>query len=283
MVLCGVLPMKAGYDMSQEIFDDETLMAFADGELDAVTSNAVEKALNDDVDLQARVAVFLETGHLAKTAVRAALDGQVPQKLKNDVQGLIEASRAQMDMPDDGGADDTIVPFRNKHPNKKIEASARGTASNWAMLLAACIALTIGAIGGYGFSRITPTQEAGLEIAILNHDGIGAALEQVQSGAESQLSGAEGRFRAIASFKDDAGAFCREFEVDQTDGSTLVAVACKGTKDWNVQFAVVAKSSETGYAPASSLEALDAYLSSIGAGEPMSTESEAHELQRAKP
>lgn len=276
--------MKAGYDMNQETFDDETLMAFADGELDPETSSAVEQALNDDVDLQARVAVFFETGHLAKAAVRAAFDGQVPQKLKNDVQSLIEASRAQMDMPDDGGADDTIVPFRNKHPNKKIEASARGTASNWAIPLAACIALTIGAIGGYGFNRMLPTQEAGLEIAILNHHGLEAALEQVQSGSESQLSGSEDRFRAIASFKDDAGAFCREFEVDQKkDGSTLVAVACKRTKDWNVQFAVVAKSSETGYAPASSLEALDAYLASIGAGEPMSTESEARELQRAKP
>lgn len=283
MVPCDVLPMKAGYDMNQETFDDETLMAFADGELDAETSSAVEEALNDDADLQARVAVFLETGHLAKAAVRAAFDGQVPHKLRDDVQGLIEASRDQVDTSDASGAGETIVPFRRKRPDPKTEAPVGGILSNWALPLAACIALTIGAIGGYGFSRILPTQEAGLEIAILNHDGLGAALEQVQSGSESQLSGSEGRFRAIASFKDDAGAFCREFEVDQTDGTTLVAVACKRTKDWNVQFAVVAKSSDTGYAPASSLEALDAYLASIGAGEPMSTESEARELQRAKP
>ena len=47
--------------MTREDFDDETLMAFADGELDEATSAQLETALAADDGLAARLAVFLDT------------------------------------------------------------------------------------------------------------------------------------------------------------------------------------------------------------------------------
>jgi hypothetical protein len=45
-----------------------------------------------------------------------------------------------------------------------------------------------------------------------------------------------------------------------------VAIACKKDETWKIQFAVISSPMETGYAPASSLEAVEAYMLAIGAG-----------------
>ena len=54
----------------------------------------------------------------------------------------------------------------------------------------------------------------------------------------------------------------------------MVSVACRSEEQWQVRFTVAAAGADDGYAPASSLEALDAYLSAIGAGEPLSVDNE---------
>lgn len=48
--------------MIMEHFDDETLMAFADGELDEATSLRLKKALESDEALAERLAVFSTRG-----------------------------------------------------------------------------------------------------------------------------------------------------------------------------------------------------------------------------
>ncbi|MEM9107199.1 MAG: anti-sigma factor, partial [Pseudomonadota bacterium] len=85
--------------------------------------------------------------------------------------------------------------------------------------------------------------------------------------------------RAIASYRDAVETLCREFEVDRTDNSTIVAVACRADTQWEYRFTVVAGQTNSGYAPASSLEALDAYLNAVGASDPLSPEDEAAALQ----
>ena len=58
----------------------------------------------------------------------------------------------------------------------------------------------------------------------------------------------------------------------------MIAVACNAAGEWLISFAVSAPGDAGGYAPASSTEALDAYLSAIEAGEPLSAEEEAAAL-----
>jgi hypothetical protein len=103
----------------------------------------------------------------------------------------------------------------------------------------------------------------------------------VPAGQEIALA-AGGRFRAIATFRDDNGDLCREFELDSADRSTVVSVACNTAGEWRVSFAVTAPGDAGGYAPASSTEALDAYLRAIEAGEPLTSEEEAEALSETR-
>jgi hypothetical protein len=66
--------------------------------------------------------------------------------------------------------------------------------------------------------------------------------------------------------------------VDSADRSTVVSVACRSGAEWRVTFAVVAPGDSSGYAPASSTEALEAYLLAIDAKPPMEAAEEAQAL-----
>ena len=151
------------------------------------------------------------------------------------------------------------------------------------MALAASLALALGLAGGLVLSRATGDGgEGGLRIAALDSPGIVRALETLPSGQRQALEG--GEVATIASFRNADGEFCREFEVDRARRDTLVSVACRTETGWKTRFVVLAAGSQgTGYAPASALETLDAYLTGIGAGAPLSLEEEAAVLEAGAP
>jgi hypothetical protein len=142
---------------------------------------------------------------------------------------------------------------------------------------AACIAGIIGA--GAGLMAGGNALPEGLQIADVGREPLTAALNEVASGDEATLRGESARFRAIASFRDAAQNLCREFELDMASGSTLVSVACRDA-DWVVRFAVTTAGNDGGYAPASSSEALEAYLTAIQAGSPLSDTEEKAALKK---
>ena len=84
-------------------FDDETLMAFADGELDEKTRQAIERAMDSDEVLVERVALFIRTAALSKQALDPLLDQPVPEALRASVTAMVEET--------DHTAGDTVVPF----------------------------------------------------------------------------------------------------------------------------------------------------------------------------
>jgi hypothetical protein len=90
----------------------------------------------------------------------------------------------------------------------------------------------------------------------------------VPAGGETAVG--DDRFRAIATFRVDGGGLCREFEVDHADASSVVAVACRVDDEWRVTFTVASAATTEGYAPVSSLEALEGYLAAVGAAPPLS-------------
>lgn len=89
-----------------------------------------------------------------------------------------------------------------------------------------------------------------------------ASLRTLPSGEQTALPSGQ-ILRPIGTFTDAAGQLCREFELDG-DLST-VAVACRAAKEWHVAIALDAPVNPEGYAPASSLAAIDAFLGSIEA------------------
>lgn len=269
--------------MTDRIFPDEMLMRFADGELGADEMAVIEKAMEADDELVARVAMFIETKAQAQAALKPLLDEPVPDKLRAAVEGMVAAKRAgdaeaaigHTDRPASEPA--TVVPFEARR------AAARpATVPRWTLPLAASIAAALigGIVGHWAAGGNTP-QSPGLSVAGVVNAAIGEALETVPAGQEITLA-AGGRFRAVATFRDDADDLCREFELDSADRSTVVSVACNSDGEWRVSFAVAAPGDAEGYAPASSAEALDAYLSTIEAGEPLSADDEAAALAEVR-
>ena len=83
--------------MAHMVFDDETLMAFADGELDEVSSRHVEKAVEEDEGIAARVALFRATRARVSAAMAPLAGEPVPAGLHLAVAAMIERDREARD------------------------------------------------------------------------------------------------------------------------------------------------------------------------------------------
>ncbi|MEM8662982.1 MAG: anti-sigma factor [Pseudomonadota bacterium] len=258
--------------MAPPHFSEETLMAYVDGVADAETQRAIEAAMADDADIEARVAMFRRTRARAQEALAPLLNEPVPQALKDRVLAAAAASaNERTPLKDDSP---TVVPFRQRFKRPQM---ARG----WEMAIAASVLIAVGIGGGYGIATLERDMAVGVQTADLGQAGLVAALNTLPSGAETMLGDGD-RFRAIATFQVEGGALCREFEVDYKSTATLVAVACRDEGTWSANFTVAAQSADSGFAPASSLEALQAYLETIGAEAPMEPAAELEALQATK-
>lgn len=258
----------------EEQFSDTDLMAYADGELDADMRAEIARAIEQDEALAARLAMFTRTRQSASEALEPLLETPVPDALASSIAQMVERHETAASSATERAGDgvDNVVAF-DRRPQ-------RARAPRFDLALAASVALVAGGVIGYLASQWeSASAPSGIVTADLDNPGLPAALRTVPSGEETSLSGGD-RFRAIASFRDEAGHVCREFELDGADASTLVSVACQTGGQWRVQFTVAAAGADDGYAPASSLEALDAYLAAIGAGEPLSADDERETLNR---
>ncbi len=243
--------------MNAARFTDEELMAYADGELSEERATELDLALADDEALADRLSLFIETRALASDALRPMLDEAVPEHLVKHVRDLAAANPA----PEPASP---VIAFPQRHSGVPI----------WQLSLAASIALAIG-LGAGELLRGPGTTGAGMEIAAVSDPALTAALASLPAGESSTLADGA-RVEAIATFRAADGSICREFEVDQSSGTTFVSIACHDGRDWQIRIAIAASGSDdTGYAPASSLEALDAYLGATEAGPPLSVEDEA--------
>lgn len=138
-------------------------------------------------------------------------------------------------------------------------------------MAAASIALLAGAVIGYQQAKFTANH---------SHIAFGAALSAMTVTALNSASSGEemaigtDRLKLVSTFRVTDQSLCREFEyASQADGA-IVAVACRDRESWKVRFAATSNPLENGYAPASSLDAVEAYLAAIGAGPALSPADE---------
>jgi len=250
--------------MTEPHFDDENLMAFADGEVDPETHAAIERAMKNDSEFAARVKRFSNSRAQAKAALGPLLDEPVPDDLLARINAMVDEQAGTT-----GSVAPDVIRFKPKTP-----MLAAFTSSYVALPLAASIMLFAGGIAGYFIGQSTPQATNNVQMISLDRQDIALALNSIASGKEISIGDQGDRFRAIATFTDVDETLCREFEVDQADSASIVAVACRAGSSWKIQFTVVAGQNSSGYAPASSLQTLDAYLAAIGADEPLSAEAE---------
>ncbi|AZQ68691.1 anti-sigma factor [Silicimonas algicola] len=239
--------------------DDEMLMAYADGELDEHDAARVEAVLSDDPSIVTRLAVFSRTREALVSAAAVRRADPLPGQVLSRAQVAIETAA-------DLESDAKVVPLAR--PDRRLRFLP--------MSLAASLAV-VGFLGGYVLSPYARVEPQDPRFAILGTTGLSEELDRLPAGGRAAIEG--GEVAIIASFRDATGALCREFEVDSPDATTVVSVACRSQAGWDPKLAVVAPADDgTQYAPASSLETLDAYLAAIGASAPLPIEEEAAAL-----
>ncbi|WP_375568993.1 anti-sigma factor [Ahrensia marina] len=252
--------------MTRPPFSDETLMAYADDELDAETMAAVEAAIQSDPVIADRVALFDLSRQ--KLADDLGEPDPVSAELLASVKTLADKHNAQA--RESNTPEASVVAF-------PTPAAQMRTASRWQLPLAASIALLVGLSLGPLLPWPGNNETRQVAVTGLDTPGLATALATIPSGEEIALADGSS-LKPIASFQDGGGTLCREFELDQASGQTLVSVACHQEGSWSLRFAVAAGQNDGGYAPASSLDALDGYLTAIEAGEPLSLDAEADAL-----
>ncbi|MDA5635033.1 MULTISPECIES: anti-sigma factor family protein [Rhizobium/Agrobacterium group] len=250
--------------MTKEHFDDETLMAFADGELDEATSLRLETALEIDDALAERLAVFLDTRTALASAIKPLIDEPVPDALAASVRRMVEDAEANN--ADIEGA--KVIAFRGR---EKPEISR--LRQRWLMPVAASVLAIITGLGGFVAGR------SGLETGASVNDVLSAALDHQPSGGDITVGQSE-VLRIVSSFVDGRGTFCREYELKRQEENTL-AVACRSDGAWVTRLALSSPRAD-GYVPASSQETIDTYLTSIEAGGPLSATEEQRLLSKAE-
>lgn len=257
--------------MNDREFDDETLMAFADGELDTEASARIEAAMRTDNALAERVAIFTESRARAAAALKPLIEEPVPDALMQSIRSMVDdAHERRSSASASGGNSSNVVP---------LPLPGRAAPRRWAMPLAASLAIAVAAAGGYFAGRGGAPSSSNATMAWLGDAAVGKALDATPSGEDVQTG--SGTMRLVSSFRDQAGTFCRELEL--TDAATIVSIVCRADGRWNLRLTVTAPASGSAYVPAGAAETVDAYLSTIDAGAPLSPEEEAEALRTLQP
>ena len=193
--------------------DEETLLAFLDGELDPEEAREVEAAIASDPALAERARAHAELRDLVASAYAPLAEEPVPERLLRAVQG---------------GAAEVADLDAARARRRPTRALAPGAA--WAM----AASLVIGLAAGVGLTRLQPQPllAAGPE----GLEAQGALARTLDRQLASQ--GPAGPVRIGLSFRATDGRFCRSFTASAARG--LAGVACRGPSGWRFERAMAA-------------------------------------------
>lgn len=180
------------------MIDPETLMAYADGELDPIAAKRVEQAIAADPDLAARV----EQHRKLTISLHAAFDPVAAAPVPPMVETMLRDSA-------------TVVPLSPR--------PARRERSLWLGAVAA--SLVAGLLAG---PLVLPRDTGGIAM----RDGTAIAEGEVARALDTQLASTplpDAAVRVGVTFRDGAQRYCRTFESGTTGG-----IACaSGT--WRIE------------------------------------------------
>jgi hypothetical protein len=197
---------------------DETLMAFADGELDQASRAAVESALQSDPELAKRVARHVALRRRLQVAYGSELDDPVPQR-------LLDAARRT---PAQTG---NVISLEEARAAKLREAAAPAQAT-WRWRPAAAIAASV--IVGFALGYANRNQ--GSTFLVRTADGALNAGGTLAKALSTQLVAGQSpasEVRIGVSFLAKDGEYCRTFALK---GSVHPSgLACRHGEQWRVE------------------------------------------------
>lgn len=179
-------------------FTAEQIMAFADGELDAVTAKRIEQAMQSDPSLSAQIAAHRNLREKLGQRFAPVLDEPVPDRLL-----------------------DALVKVDTSMADRRARRSGFSSPLQWGAIAATLI---IGLFAGY---QLQP------DSMITEKSGALIAHGRLESTLESQLASnqsSKAPIRIGLTFRDDEGVFCRSFE-----SRSFAGIACKAGNDWQLR------------------------------------------------
>ncbi|WP_426192743.1 anti-sigma factor family protein [Massilia sp. DWR3-1-1] len=234
---------------------DDTLMAYADGELDDSVRKQVEQAMQADPGVAARVRQHQVLRQQVQRAYAHVLEAPLPARLcavvaaggnaRHDSGGRAPPPRPKVVQLD------SVRSARNlgmaRHPGAALAPGwRRGRA--WAALAAALLAGLVGGIVAVG------AYHGETRFAVVNGNGLLRAHGTLEAALDGQLTGAPvpgGSLRIGVSFVGRDGQYCRAFELGVAAG-----LACRAGAGWNVPVYVEGQDAGGGYrAPGKALPA----------------------------
>jgi len=234
-------------------YSEETLIAYADGELDAATRAALETAMAGDPQLAQRVARHQALRARLQSAFAPVLEEPVPERLLASVRGAAAGPRT---------GNVVALPPR---------LHARWSWAQWSAIAASLI---VGTLLG------PPLLRPGAETSLVDTTGgrmvargalARALAEQL---ASSQPPGAP--VHIGVSFRSRGGAYCRTFSLHAADG--LAGLACHEQNSWRIETLARAESEPVGAGlrPAASAlpPAVAGTLADLIVGEPLDATAE---------
>jgi anti-sigma factor RsiW len=255
--------------MTTSILSDETLMAYADGELPDVEAAAVASAAAHDPEVARRIALFKGSRRIVRAAFDPVLDEPVPPHLREAVLALGTRAAGR-----NSGSRrswlDWLIPHGSAIPRPGLAAALGcllGIALGWQL---ATVRSAPGAPPTLAAS-VAPLPAELLEV-----------LERQPTGHSvlASLGARTVQVLPLASYGDTA-SFCREVEVSSTvpgRSEAVRAIACRTDGKWRlaaVAGSAVVRAQGDDYQPAAGSRGLAAAL---GLGEPLSQAAEARYL-----
>jgi hypothetical protein len=191
-------------------FSEETLMAYADNELDAQTRQAVEAAMAADPELARRVAQHKALRGKLRVVFDKTLEEPVPQRLVDTARGVPAVRR-----------EGNVIPLRRKAPSRQA----------WPQWVGLAASLVLGVIIGQAMLRSPPAGPiTAARDGRLTANGV---LAQALSEQLASTPPAQSPVRIGVSFKSKAGDYCRTFSL--YDSTALAGLACREHDEWHVQ------------------------------------------------
>lgn len=201
---------------------DETLMAFADGELDGAERAAIEAAMRENPEIERRIARHRALKERIRLAYSAELAEPVPERL------LAAARRAPGKVVDLGEA--RAAHAREAQALKASRAASSASRRWWQPLGAIAAGVLLGLGLGYGVWQ----QNNGL----LTRDASGAwvARGDLAAALSHQLAAeqtANSKIRMGVSYLAKSGEYCRAFQM--TGASSPAGIACRRGDEWQLE------------------------------------------------
>lgn len=210
-------------------FSDETLMAYADGELDAATRRAVDQACSGDLALARRLAHYKARRSNVFAGFASSDDARHARPMREATVVSLNAVRARREA--------------TQLAARKATGERRWSWPEWTALGGV---LVVGVLAGtFGLSYLQA--DDGKVDLIASHDGtlmaqglLATALEQQQSAppgaagvATNAAARAAGAVRIGMSFVSTDGSYCRSF-ASGTGTFEIDGLACKTGQEWRM-------------------------------------------------